>query len=51
MSKYKKQGHVVFKCDYHLVWVPKYRYRILVGDVAKQADRDIRQLSEFLDVR
>lgn len=49
MSKHKKQGHVVFKCDYHLVWVPKYRYRILVGDIAKRVDRDIRQLSEFLE--
>ena len=40
---------MVFKCDYHLVWVPKYRYRILTGDVAKRVDRDIRQLSEFLE--
>ena len=31
MSKYKKQSHVIYKCDYHIVWVPKYRFRILTG--------------------
>ncbi len=48
MSKYKKQSHVVYKCDYHLVWVPKYRLRILTGEVGKLVDQDIRKLSEWL---
>ena len=29
MSKYKQRGHVVWKCYYHIVWCPKYRFRIL----------------------
>ena len=48
MSKYKKQSHVVYKCDYHIVWVPKYRFRILTGEIAKIMDQDIRMLSEWL---
>ena len=48
MSKYKKQGHVVYKCDYHVVWVPKYRFRILTGEVGRLVDQDIRKLSEWL---
>ena len=48
MSKYKKQAHVVYKCDYHIVWVPKYRFRILTGEVGRLVDQDIRKLSEWL---
>lgn len=48
MSKYKKQSHVIYKCDYHIVWVPKYRYRILTAEIGKMVDRDIRVLSERL---
>ena len=48
MSKYKRQSHVVYKCDYHNVWVPKYRLRILTGEVGKLVDQDIRKLSEWL---
>ena len=48
MSKYKKQSHVIYKCDYHIVWVPKYRFRILGGDIGKSVDEDIRKLSEWL---
>ena len=48
MSKYRKQSHVVYKCDYHIVWVPKYRFRILTGEVGKLMEKDIRMYSEWL---
>ena len=47
MSKYGKLSHVVYKCDYHIVWVPKYRLRILKGAVKELADHDIRMLCEW----
>ena len=47
MSKYRKQTHVIYKCDYHIVWVPKYRYRILTGAVKEAVEHDIRMLSEW----
>ena len=47
MSKHKKQAHVVWKCDYHIVWTPKYRFRILSGLVKDLVDHDIRMLSEW----
>lgn len=48
MGKYKKLSHVIYKCDYHIVWVPKYRYRILTGEIGTRTDEDIRKLSEWL---
>ena len=48
MSKYKKLSHVVYKCDYHIVWVPKYRYRVLKGEIKDLVLKDIEVLSERL---
>ena len=45
-SKYKKLSHVVYKCDYHIVWTPKYRYRVLFGEVKSLVEKDIRMLCE-----
>jgi putative transposase len=49
-SKYRKLSHVVYKCDYHIVWTPKYRYRVLFGEVKSLAERDIRMLCEWKGV-
>ena len=46
-SKYKKQSHVIYKCDYHIVWVPKYRYRILKGVIKELLTSDIKMLCEW----
>ena len=50
MSKYRKLSHVVYRCDYHIVFVPKYRFRILTGAVGEAVERDIRVLWEWRDV-
>src|SRR5690606_8963667 len=47
MGKYKKLSHVVYKCDYHIVWVPKYRFRILQGDIKELVSHDVRMLCEW----
>ena len=47
MAKWKKQTHVVYQCSYHIVWTPKYRYRILEGEVAKQIEEKIRSICEW----
>ena len=47
MGKYKKLSHVVYKCDYHIVWVPKYRLRILKGAIKDLVDHDIRMLCQW----
>ena len=50
MGKYRKLAHAVYQCTYHLVWVPKYRFRILTGAVKELMERDIRVLCEWKDV-
>ena len=47
MSKYRKQSHVIYKCDYHIVWVPKYRFKVLTGSIKDLVDHDIRMICEW----
>ena len=47
MDKWKKLSHVVYQCAYHIVWCPKYRYRILRGNVARFVEHNIRALCEW----
>lgn len=46
-SKYKKLSHVVYKCDYHIVWTPKYRFRVLFGEVKQLVEHDMKMLCEW----
>lgn len=47
MGKYKKLSPVIYKCEYHIVWVPKYRLRILKGTIKELLEQDIRMLCEW----
>ena len=37
MAEYRHSAHAVFDLNYHLIWCPKYRYKILRGRVAEHA--------------
>jgi len=46
MSRFRKLSQTIWHCQYHIVWVPKYRYRVLTGPVAMEVNRCIRAFSE-----
>jgi len=46
MSRFRKLSQTIWHCQYHIVWVPKYRYRILRGAVAVEVNNCIRVFSE-----
>lgn len=45
MSRFERLSHVIWCCQYHIVWVPKYRYRILIGAVADEVYKTIQVFS------
>lgn len=45
MSRFKKLSHTLWHCQYHIVWTPKYRLRILEGDVAHEVSTCVRSFS------
>ncbi len=42
MSRFRKLSHAIWYCEYHMVWVPKYRYRVLTGPVGKEVNTCIQ---------
>ena len=46
MSRFKKMSHVIWHCQYHFVWTPKYRFKIMHGEVGKEIERCIRSFGE-----
>ncbi|HET7462075.1 MAG TPA: IS200/IS605 family transposase, partial [Longimicrobium sp.] len=43
MAENREGSHTVFNIQYHLVWVTKYRYHVVRGEVAERARELIRQ--------
>ena len=41
MGEYRASAHAVFDIKYHIVWITKYRYKILRGRVAERARREV----------
>lgn len=43
MDGYKKNSYAVFDIKYHVIWVTKYRYKVLSGQIAYRTRELIRQ--------
>lgn len=50
MSKYRKLTYVYYKCDYHIVFTPKCRFRVLEGMVKSLVEHDLQVISTWKDV-
>ena len=50
MQKYRKTSHTVYDIKYHIVWITKYRKKILTGELAKRVREIIREICKSNDV-
>ena len=50
MDTYRKSSHATYRCEYHFIWVPKYRYKILVDDIKPGLRKILNQLCEWQDI-
>ncbi|MBE8167271.1 MAG: IS200/IS605 family transposase, partial [Shewanella sp.] len=48
--KYRHGSHTKYNIEYHFVWVTKYRYKVLKGDVGFRVRELVRQTCEFLEI-
>ncbi len=46
MSRFRKMSHTIWHCQYHIVWVPKYRLKILEGRLAKEVEHCVRAFTQ-----
>ena len=45
MRRYQKGAHTLYDLKVHLIWVPKYRKRVLIGQVAMRVRDILRQIA------
>ena len=51
----RSNRNIVYSCKYHVVWCPKYRRKVLVGEVGKRLkeiiiEQAIKQRSEIIEM-
>jgi len=52
-ERFKRLSHSIYECKYHIVFCPKYRYRIFKDDIAEYTRQQIYQLcrqKELLEI-
>lgn len=50
MPEYRKGAHTIYDIQYHFVWVTKYRYQVLQGEIAERVRELIRQICMSRDI-
>lgn len=50
MQHYRKTSHTTYDCKYHIVWVTKYRKKVMVGIVAERIRELVRGICKEHDV-
>jgi len=51
VAEYRTSAHALSDIKYHIVWITKYRYKVLRGDVAERARDLIRQICESREIK
>ena len=49
--EYRQGSHTKYKIEYHFVWVTKYRYHLLVGELALRVRELVRQTCERYEIQ
>ena len=47
---YRTGSHTKFKIEYHFVWVTKYRFHVLQGDIALRVRELVRQICANFEI-
>jgi putative transposase len=45
VDEFQSLSHTVWECKYHVVWIPKYRRKVLYGELRKHLGSILRELA------
>jgi putative transposase len=45
MNNYNKLNHTTWDCKYHLIWIPKYRKKLIYGNLRRYLGEVLRELA------
>lgn len=43
----RRQAHAVFRCEYHIVFIPRFRYKVLVEGVDKYLEIKLEEVRKY----
>lgn len=49
-KRYTSSSHCVFNLGYHLIWCPKYRRKVLVGDIQERLKEILMEKAQELGI-
>lgn len=47
----KSLSHTKWNCKYHIIWIPKFRRKIIYGKYRREIGQIIRQLCEYKGIQ
>lgn len=47
VSRFRKLSHTIWHCQYHVVWVPKYRFRVLHGTLKEAVEGGVQAICGY----
>ena len=50
LEKYRTQSHAMYDCRYHVVWVTKYRFKVIDKDVEVSLKWIIKEICDWKDI-
>ncbi len=50
LSKYRKLSHVTYDCRYHVVWITKYRFRVIDEKIKTELKWSIKQTCDWKNI-
>ena len=51
MSNYQSLSHTKWECKYHVVFIPKYRKKVIYGEIRRHLGEALRRLAEQRESR
>ena len=51
MTEYRSLNHTTWECKYHVVFIPKYRKKVVFGQIRKHLGQVFRRLAEQRESR
>lgn len=50
LNKYRKLSHVTYDCRYHVVWITKYRFKVIDDEIKTSLKWSIKQVCDSKDI-
>ncbi len=50
IDKFNSDNNMVYSCKYHIVWCPKYRRKVLIGDVETRLKEIMQEVANEYNV-